>query len=319
MRKIKAFNINKLYGIRRSIEIAVLILTVSFVSCTSLDERLIPIGQERENVGELEMRAGIEPYYQRVDIYRQQDCTTTTTTNADGTVTTRTECTPVPYSPMGVFLGNGVFVDVRGNIAVDLVTVTGLRSSNKFTMRQEMSGLFSSGESSVSREGNKITIFQPGFFSDDEVVITIRPDGLDLEDGVRLVQDATGIRYTGVEKTTIFGIEIGGDPPEVTVISPNSIKAGPYKFVRNADGSIQVGGMAQFSKKADHIQIQYAGNIFAEGRKEFIYSGDQRMAIVDEDKSLGVAFSWDEQAVQIQTVRSMFQFFGKESVVHIDR
>ncbi|HBS03441.1 MAG TPA: hypothetical protein DEA96_00645 [Leptospiraceae bacterium] len=318
MRTVKALNLNKDNRFRAA-GILMLLFSVAISSCTSLDQKMIPAGQELENAGPLEMRAGIEPYYQRIDIFRQQNCTTRTTTNADGTITTSRECTPVPYSPMGVFLGNGIFVDVRGNIAVDLVTVTGLRNNNKFTMRQELPGLFSSGESRVSRDGNTITIFEPGLFSDDEVIIKIRPDGLDLEDGVRLVQDSAGIRYTGVEKTTIFGFEIGSEPPEVTINSANSLQAGPIKIVRDAEGNIQVGGLARFSKKPDHIEIQYAGNIFADGRKEYIYYGEKRMAIVNDDKSLGTAFFWNDQSVQIQRVHTIFQLFGKDSVVHIDQ
>ena len=296
-----------------------LAMTVLFTSCASVDKTRIPAGPDLQDPEPMEMRAGIEPYYQRVDIIRQQDCTTTTTVNADGSVSTQRNCTPVPYSPMGVFLGNGLFVDVRGNIAIDLVTVTGLRNLQKFTMSRDSSSWFSSQESRVSRDGNQIVLFEPGIFLDDEVRIGITPRGLDLEDNVKLIQDANGIRYEGMEKTTIFGIEIGNDPPEVTINSKDSLQAGPVKIVRASDESILVGRIASFRKNGDQIVMESAGSIFSGNVKHYIYRSQNKMAIVNEDKSLGITMSWDDQSIQIQTVLSMFSYFGQDSTIRIEK
>ncbi|MCB1137468.1 MAG: hypothetical protein KDK23_01885 [Leptospiraceae bacterium] len=285
------------------------------LSCATLDVERLPQDSERKQLEPLELRAGIEPYFRRVDIIRQQDCTTTTTVNADGTVSTRTQCTPRPYYPLGVYMGNGLFLDAVGNLSVDLVTYIGLDDQNDFTISQTYESILGDSTHTMVRSGDTLTVTIPGLFSDSTIVYKFTRNGVLLDDGSRLVTDANGARHEGIEKTTFLGIDFTANPPSVKRVSEHSYEVGPFLVTRNSDGSLTLGKEFRIVNEGTSISMHNPGGFLISDETILLFEGPGKLAVVDsENIDHGFLVEWNGEILKITEGRGNLGFESEETI-----
>lgn len=305
-------------NIKGSICLVLLSLWTS-VACATLDPQQIPQENERQPLDSLELRAGIEPYFRRVDIIRQQDCTTTTTVNADGTTSTSTQCNDRPYYPLGLFMGNGLFLDAVGNLSIDLVTLVGLSNQKSFTISQTYEGFFSDSTHTMVRDGDRLTVTVPGLFSDSTIEYQFTRNGMKLDDGSEFVKDANGVRRVGIEKFTLFGLDLTGDPPEVKRKSEHSYEVGSFFVKRNTDGSITIGEDFTIDNQGKQITMERPGGFLIGDTQILLFQGQNKLAVIDgENPDEGFVVDWSNESIKVTEARGTFGY-PSERVINITR
>jgi len=196
---------------------ALWILFILFSSCASLPKEMLPKEDEYVKIDPLEVRPAIEPLLIRADIQRQQECTT------NGSQTT---CTSVPYHFMGVYLGNGIFLDYHRNLSLDIGLLLGLDKINDYTIKETRKILFKEKEFSTVRKGKEIRVRSPGLFKEREVVMNLTNNGILLKDGGRIVVDQNGARPVDVPEKSFLGISFSGFRHSIDRVSPDAVEMG---------------------------------------------------------------------------------------------
>ncbi len=100
--------------------IAGFLLVALFSSCRTLDSQLVEDKSANLPLPPFELQMAAEVASMRIDLVRQ----TNTHTDADGTGTmTHSTTEKIPYHPLGVYIGEGIFVDIHENITMNVLAV----------------------------------------------------------------------------------------------------------------------------------------------------------------------------------------------------
>lgn len=261
-------------------------------ACSSLDPKSIPPKDQREEMAPLALTPGVEPLYIRGDIDRQQQCTTTYTANGP-----QTTCTPIPYHPMGAFLSNSLFLDIRGNLALDLASLIGLDKLKNYTLTQTIKGFFKDSVATTVRDGDVIKVKSPGLFSDSEHVTTLKGKGMLLQDGASIVVDDKGVRAVGIPEKTFLGLTISGPPPAV-VAGPGTMDVAGRQITLK-DNVMQIAKYLTITHKGKSLELEFKSFLFGSINKLRVVRAGNKLALLDDQEKHGMIIEWNDKQVTI--------------------
>ncbi|MDR1932875.1 MAG: hypothetical protein LBQ57_08670 [Spirochaetales bacterium] len=155
-----------------------LMLPALLAGCATLGPGDIPAQSEWESPEPFTLEMGADVFQLRLDLVREkQTAVASTITISDGSYKRRDEF--VPYHYLGTYIGNGLFLDINGNITVDIIRLLGFDSVYGFRLhRTERGALDAPAE--MSREGAKITIDE-GNWGSDAIVAEMSGDGFTVK------------------------------------------------------------------------------------------------------------------------------------------
>lgn len=119
--------------------------------CSSLSLREIN-SLDRIPFEPLRIQAGVEPNDLRVDVLRQTEQTQ---------VGNSTQTTDVPYDPLGLNLGNGLFYDTNENFSLRLDHLLGFEGAEAFELKKTTTPMFDSGLTLYSLIDDTLSISRP--------------------------------------------------------------------------------------------------------------------------------------------------------------
>ncbi len=173
--------------------IKILIPSLCFIflySCATLNISEIRSKDNKVAIEDLNLRMSLEVYDLRIDLRRE---TTTQSVNGpNGTVSSQT--VNVPYHPLGIYLFDGVFLDINNNLSINVIDLVDKtyqedfeiklknnmrpnalpdfvvkRTGNK--VRREYRSLFGKSGSSVLFLDSLIVIEHPGLTNNENIVV----------------------------------------------------------------------------------------------------------------------------------------------------
>jgi hypothetical protein len=159
-----------------------LLLVCSFgFGCSTLKPGDIPDQSQWEEPEPLSAGIGIDLFQFRIDIFRERKdaMTSTVLINEDGTYKRKDDM--VPHHYLGVYLGGGLFIDINGNVGVDIIRLFGFDTVKGFRMRKTLNGSLDAAEE-FSRDGNTITIKEGGW-GGGEIVSSINDNSFFVGSG----------------------------------------------------------------------------------------------------------------------------------------
>lgn len=119
--------------------------------CSTLSVREIK-SLDRIPFAPLRIQPGVEPNDLRVDVIRQTEQTRVGNTVQDN---------DVPYDPLGLDLGNGLFYDLSENFSLRLDYLLDFKEAESFELKKTTTPLFDSGLTLYSFAGDTLTISRP--------------------------------------------------------------------------------------------------------------------------------------------------------------
>jgi hypothetical protein len=151
------------------------------LSCETLQPGDIPPESAWEEPEPLRLEMNVDVFQIRLDLLREvrdtSDSGTATIVISDGSYQ-RSERL-IPYHYLGTYIGNGLFLDINGNVAVDIIRLFGFDEAYSFTLRKIQDGAFD-GPQDASRTGRTITINEGGW-ADSDIVMQIEDGGFSLK------------------------------------------------------------------------------------------------------------------------------------------
>ena len=172
---------------------AIFLLLLTFIllnSCATLNLSEIRSSENKVAIDALNLRMSLEVYDLRIDLRRET--TTSTVGSANGVVTTSTS--DVPYHPLGVYLFDGVFLDLNNNLSINVIDLVDntyqkdfeiklkhklrpnssfdyevRRTDNKVTC--EYKRLFGKGGSTVLFLDSLVVIENPGLTNNENIIV----------------------------------------------------------------------------------------------------------------------------------------------------
>jgi len=277
------------------IVIKIAILNFIIINCSSLDLKNVPKESNRiiENV---QIVPSYDVFLIRLDIFRQFTTTTTTSTNAQGQQVTTTQTVPVPYHYIGVDLGNGLFLDARLNLSINLLKFANLQGKDSFKIIKKGSGFFSS-DTTYEKKNNKATITVSGLFG-SETEIEFKKNGATFKGGFltsdqdimvtknKITYDPHSIigswAVTEVEKTA-NGAKIPNFWSDKEMTLSNNVAKLPSNFY--------------ISRKGKELEIKYE-SLFSDKVFRFVQS-KTRIMIFNEDAK-GVQIDYIGNIIKVQ-------------------
>lgn len=131
--------------------IHLLLSGLAISGCSSLNVREIK-ALERIPFEPLRIQPEVEPNDLRVDVIRQTEQTT---------VGNSVRTTDVPYDPLGLNLGNGLFYDTNENFSLRLDYLLDFEGAEAFELRKTTTPTFDSGLTLYSLADDTVTISRP--------------------------------------------------------------------------------------------------------------------------------------------------------------
>lgn len=130
---------------------SLLLSAMLLAGCSTMSVREIS-SLERVPFEPLRIQPSVEPNNLRVDVIRQTEPTTT----GNGVQTT-----DVPYDPLGLDLGNGLFYDLNENFSLRLDYLLDFKDADAFELKKTTTPFFDSGFTLYSLAHDTLTISRP--------------------------------------------------------------------------------------------------------------------------------------------------------------
>ncbi|MDR2588326.1 MAG: hypothetical protein LBC67_02760 [Spirochaetales bacterium] len=150
--------------------------------CATLEKGAIPEESLWEEPEPLEAGLATDIFQLRLDLVRERggaaSSSTTSTILVQNDGTYKTEGAYVPHNYLGVYIGNGLFIDINGNIGVDLIRLFGFDRKRSFRLTRTRKGSLDAAQEYI-RDGNSVIIKKGGWGS-GELKCTISPEGISL-------------------------------------------------------------------------------------------------------------------------------------------
>jgi hypothetical protein len=169
-------------GLRKILAALLFLCSLGF-GCSTLKPGDIPDQSQWEEPEPLSANIGVDIFQFRLDLLRERrDDTASTTTvliTEEGTYKEKEDF--ISHHYLGVYVGNGLFIDINGNVGIDIIRLFGLDSLKGFRLRKSSgNSLYTTEE--FRREGNTITIKEGGW-GGDEIVCKINDNSFSLRSG----------------------------------------------------------------------------------------------------------------------------------------
>jgi hypothetical protein len=148
-----------------------------WLGCASLQPGDIPPESAWEEPEPLRLEMDADVFLIRLDLLREnKDSANSTIIVTDGSY--KREERLVPYHYLGSYVGNGLFLDINGNVVVDIIRLFGFDGEYAFKLRKIKDGALDVPQD-VSRAGRTITINEGGW-ADSDIVVQIEEGGFSL-------------------------------------------------------------------------------------------------------------------------------------------
>jgi hypothetical protein len=241
----------------RSRIIAGVLLVALFSSCRTLDSQLIEDKSANLPLPQFDLQMAAEVTSMRIDLVRQ----TNTHTDADGTGTmTHSTTEKIPYHPLGVYIGEGVFVDIHENISMNVLAILQDKLPPSATLNaKENSWLGERWHLEISPESWKLS--KSGILGDEitrfllsDSTIKIEPSFLSSAQTIQFERDKLYYQPEGVlAKLNYAAIEpIEDGFTEVA-------RWRPTKFRYLTDSTIKIGRNLTVTRYPQRWVFSYAG------------------------------------------------------------
>ncbi len=216
-------------------------------SCATLNISEIKNTGNKIAINALNLRMSLEVYDLRIDLLRET--TTQTVGSVNGVATAQT--VNVPYHPLGVYLFDGVFLDINNNLSfnvIDLVDNTyqqdfEIKQKNKYRpnspfdyivtrkgneVKREYQSFFGRGVSTVHFLDSLIAVEYPGMTNNENIIVK--------DDRLRYFRKGLLGKHSKAEilKTEKgFVVPRFGKDTEYNQTDKNTIALGKYTIVKN--------------------------------------------------------------------------------------
>ncbi len=253
-----------------------------FVGCLAFQVKELPPEEEIVAFKPLKLEMAYDLYHIRLDIQRQTTTTTTTQTDSKGITRTTTQTVDVPYHYIGVDLGNGLFLDARLNLSINLVKFFELEELDYFKVTYSSSGMFEP-QTVFEKDGNQASRKVMALFG-EEAHVTLTAAGARIRGGfLQSDQDIT----VGDNEITYDPHTILGDWTITRILRsgrglriPNFWR--DFEMTLNEDGSVSLGDNLRISPEGKKLILEFSGIFGFKKRYTFVRT-DSHFYYYDEN------------------------------------
>jgi hypothetical protein len=160
---------------------ALLFLCSLGFGCSTLKPGDIPDQSQWEEPQPLSANISADLFQFRLDLFREKNNAATSTILITGDGTYKETDDLVPHHYLGIYAGNGLFIDINGNVGIDIIRLFGFDALRGFRLRKSLEGSSRTAEE-FSRDGNVITIKEGGW-GGDEIISRINDNSISLGAG----------------------------------------------------------------------------------------------------------------------------------------
>lgn len=186
---------------KRSTLLCFVCASLLFTGCYTLDKSLTDNPSLRVPSAPFNMQMAAEVAEFRIDLVRQTHMETESDASGTGT---HTSTENIPYHPLGVYLGEGVFVDVNNNLSINVLALLEEQLPNKCAITEQERNWVRSRRI-LEMNGDSWTLSTPGFFSKQitdihlsDTLIWIGRSFMTAKQSVSLHNKALEYRYHGL-------------------------------------------------------------------------------------------------------------------------
>ncbi|MFO7938932.1 MAG: hypothetical protein R6U66_04195 [Bacteroidales bacterium] len=229
--------------------LAIMLSILAFSGCRTMDANLLEAEARNLTMPPFQLEMAAEVTNMRIDLVRQ----TTTHVISEGTQSTMSSSTEdVPYHPLGVYIGEGIFIDLNENLTMNVLPLIQeqLPAQGKLVAREKA---WFGQRKQLNIDAEQWELIESGFFGKkttlfnlSDSLIEIRPSFLNAGQNIRfeddrLVYQARGM-FSKLSKATIKPVDDGfaevarWEPLKVHQADENTVEIGRYLTVtRYAD------------------------------------------------------------------------------------
>jgi hypothetical protein len=288
-----------------------LLLAAAFFmcSCATLNVSEIKSTENKIAVNSLNLRMSLEVYDLRIDL--QRETTTQTVGSANGVATTQT--VNVPYHPLGVYLFDGVFLDINNNLSFNVIDLVDNTYQQDFEIKlKHKFRPNSSFDYMVTRKGNEVKREYRNFFGRGistvlflDSLIAIEYPGMTNNENIIVKDDRLRYFRKGLlgkhSKAEIVKTEKGfvvprfGKDTEYNQADKNTITLGKYTIVKNHVNKVDFIYNGLFGSETVYTLLKLQdGYIFHDKKNRGIrIKVDGNKIIVEENGKLREYYEFD--------------------------
>ena len=229
---------------KRFIYLAIIMSVTLFSGCRTMDTNLLQAEAKNLTMAPLQLEMAAEVTNMRIDLVRQ----TTTNVISEGTQSTMSSSTEeVPYHPLGVYIGEGIFIDLNENLTMNLLPLIQEQiPAQAKIIGREKAWFGQRKQLNITPEQWKLT--ESGFFGKkttrfnlSDSLIEIQPSFLHAGQNIhfeedRLVYQTQGM-FSKLTRAVIKPVDDGfvevarWQPLKVHQIAENTVEVGRYLTV----------------------------------------------------------------------------------------
>ncbi|MDR1316127.1 MAG: hypothetical protein LBK13_04560 [Spirochaetales bacterium] len=229
-------------------------------SCASLQPGDIPPQSAWEEPQPLRVEMDIDVFQMRLDLLREsKDAAAAgsgSLTVTDGSNTRNDRL--VPYHYLGTYIGNGLFLDINGNVVVDIIRLLGFDEAYSFKLSKVKSGALIDAPQEISKAGRTITLNEGGWV-DSDIVVQIEDEGLSLKNSMLFPPD----KIASVDKRLEYlPSGLFSEFRKATIEQDGDITRGStgYRVQKKSDDHLDLNGSYEIIRENDKIILQGMGN-----------------------------------------------------------
>lgn len=150
-------------------------------SCATLNVAEFSKPENRVGIDSLNLEAGYEVYKLRIDLLRNTT-TETVSTSSGRNATATTQTVDVPYNYLGIYLFEGLFLDLNNNLSFNVIKLLNNKGDGDFQIRQKLKFNEKSPYNYVvTRQGNQVSCEQKNLIGKNITDILLSDNKLTIE------------------------------------------------------------------------------------------------------------------------------------------
>ncbi|MDR3200471.1 MAG: hypothetical protein LBT68_03330 [Spirochaetales bacterium] len=228
---------------------------VLLAGCVTLEPGDIPAQSEWEKPEPLTLEISADVIQLRLDLVRTKETSNESSViTADGSYKRRGEL--VPHHYLGTYIGSGIFLDINGNITVDIIRLLGFDAAYGFRFHRTQTGSLDAPEA-VSREAGVIKFNEGGWGSED-IVAEIQDEGFTVKTSRFFSPDKIEI---GDNKIEYIPSGLFSEFRKASIQQDGAITRGStnYRVEQTAENTLILNNEYQIIREEDRILLKGRG------------------------------------------------------------